>query len=177
MDNLDELLKLSSETLEKMLDEMVIDPAAVEFATQRVINFEVCGLKYKCEFDESVTKSGAKILEFKFYLLNNPHPPKRNDYKSDQQYQIALKKSQVGITGTGNQFKVFSLVCSSIKKYIDQNNPDYITFTADEENRQSLYGTMLKWAMKYISNYRRVFNNPLTGNEVGKEEFWLEKYK
>jgi len=172
---LKELLEMSSEEMDEALQELRIDDPGVSFSTQQVANFEIDGMKYKCDFFESITGDGKRIVEVKFYLLNNPKSPKRSDFKTDRQYQIALKKSQLGIAGTGNAFKVLSAVCTAIKKYIENNTPDYISFTADEENRQKLYEAILRWASKYISGYNRVNYNPLSGVESGPEEFWLEK--
>jgi hypothetical protein len=59
---------------------------------------------------------------------------------------------------------------------IKEIQPDYITFTADEESRQSLYRRFVQVMSKYASTkYNRIVVNPLTGDSVGNEEFWLEK--
>jgi hypothetical protein len=139
------------------------------------IPFEVDGLKYKLEINLSMIYND-KVAEIKFYLLNNPKMPKKSDFMNNIQYNIALKKSQLGITGTGNSFKVLKEVLSLLKYYIDTENIKYLTFTADEENRQKLYKSILqKLIKKYNIPYFEIFKNPLTGDEIGSEEFWLEK--
>lgn len=136
--------------------------------------FEVDGKKYYCEFIISKTEDGKSVLEYKFYLLNG-RKVNRDNFKTDAQYQIALRKSQVGITGTGRPFKVIGNAVGALMRYVKKYNPDYITFTADEANRQRLYATIFRKYGKEIGNYEMTNFNPITKEEKGDEEFWLVK--
>ena len=114
------------------------------------IPFEIDGMQYKLEINLSLFKD-ARIADVKFMLLNNPRSPKKSYFKTNQQYQIAVKKSQVGITGTGNPFKILTKVLSILNYYVNEEKIKYITFSADEENRQKLYGKILQ---KLIEKYQ-----------------------
>ena len=141
----------------------------------RNIPFEIEDKKYKLEINLSLFNN-QKIAEIKFYLLNNPKMPVKLNFKNDMQYNIALKKSQIGITDTGNPFKVLTKVLSLLKYYVDTEDIKYMTFVADEENRQKLYKSILKRIIKLHNiPYKQCDKNPLTGEDLSSEEFWLEK--
>ena len=173
------------ELLIKEIDEELVPDFDVEKVNQYVYRFLVGDLTYQVEMTESfsilyhptiLNKDKKKIVEIKFKLLNNPKLPKLSDFKNNIQYQMALKKSQIGITGTGNPIKVFKKVIGSIINTIKEISPDYITFVADETNRQSLYEKLIEIVEKYIdTKYIRITTNPLNGEKLGTEEFWMEK--
>jgi hypothetical protein len=143
---------------------------------QHIYQFNVKDLLYQVEITESLLPNSKKMIEVKFKLMNNPKAPKRKDFQTDQQYQIALQKSQIGITGTGNPREVFGEVIGVLIDSIKDIQPDYISFTADEEGRQSLYSRLVRLMGRYIpTKYNKIIVNPLTGDSVGNEEFWLEK--
>jgi hypothetical protein len=138
--------------------------------------FDMEDKKYEVRVDIKMTADKKKIGEFKFYLLNSPKLPQRKNFDNDQQYLIALQKSQIGITGTGNAFHIFSKVLSIMIKYCKENDIDYITFVVDEENRQSLYKKILeKLVKKYNLPYKLMDVNPINGSKLSTEEFWLTK--
>jgi hypothetical protein len=118
------------------------------------------------------------IFEFKFKLMNNPNSPKKSNFKDDIQYQIALQKSQIGITGTGDSKEVFDKVISIIVKVIKEKRPSYITFQADEKNRQKLYSLLIKQITSKIKNYKQInYNpsyNPIDNIPLEDGEFWLK---
>lgn len=195
MKSLKEILNTSVEDLNKLsldeidlyidkLDEITPD-FDIEKINQHVYRFTIDDLVYQVEMTESLfvpwhpttlNKDKKKTIEIKFKLLNNPKLPKSSDFKDQYQYQIALKKSQVGITGTGNPLKVFKKVIGSIIKTIEEISPDYITFVADETNRQQLYNKLIGVIGKYInSQYVKIDASPLTGDKCGEEEFWMQK--
>jgi len=142
---------------------------------QHVYRFNVKNLLYQVEITESILPNKKKMIEIKFKLLNNPNAPKRINFTTYQQYQIALQKSQIGLTGTGNPNAVFGHVMGVIIDSIKEIQPDFISFVADEV-RQNLYSKFIKFISKYTPiQYNRITNNPLTGDQLGNEEFWLEK--
>jgi len=130
---------------------------------------------YHLEYTVSLTDNQKRIFDFKFKLMNNPKMPKRINFKTDQQFQIALKKSQIGITGTGNAKKIFDKVISVIVKIVYEKKPEYINFQADEENRQKLYKFLIKDVIKKIDGYKLINVNPLNNDKVVDGDFWLEK--
>ena len=106
---------LENENIDELIETLDIDNISqndinnVKILQGRNIPFEVDGMKYKLEINLSLYNN-HKIAEVKFLLLNNPKSPKLPNFKNFEQYQIALKKSRVGITGTGNPFKILSKV-------------------------------------------------------------------
>lgn len=44
-----------------------------------------------------------------------------------------------GVTGSGDQFRIFTTVVVMVQEFIQAKNPDTIRFTADEPSRQKLY--------------------------------------
>jgi hypothetical protein len=176
---LEEMDSLNKEELDIYIESIVsetVPSSDYMKVNQHVYRFKVKDLLYQVEITESLLPTSEKMIEIKFKLLNNPSAPKRVDFKTDQQYQIALQKSQIGISGTGNPHGVFARVMGVLIESINSIQPDYITFTADEESRQNLYERMLKLMSKYSSiKYNKISINPLTGDKVGNEEFWLER--
>ena len=61
----------------------------------------------------------------------------------------------LGISGTGDEYKVFSAVISCIKEFIGDKNPEVIKFEAYEPSRVKLYFTMIKRAgiLNYVGEY------------------------
>ena len=172
---------LTKENVDKFLEALNINDISPEDISNiknlggKNIPFEVDNLKYKLEINLSLFKN-EKIAEVKFMLLNNPKMPKLSNFKTDIQYQIALKKSQVGITGTGNPFKILTKVLSILNYYVKEENIKYISFTADEENRQQLYKRILeKLINKHNIPYKQLAYNPLNGESLNSEEFWIER--
>lgn len=148
----------------------------VEFEKEgEKFKFKVGDKIYNIEYTQSIIPyNNESVFEFKFKLLNNPKQPKRNDFKTDSQYQIALRKSQLGITGTGNAKKVFDSVISIIIKIISDKKPNYITFQADEPNRQRLYKSIVKDVSSKINTYQQINHNPVTNQPTENGEFWLK---
>jgi len=145
-----------------------INPEVVSGKTYKVT---ISGKVYHIEYVVGLTQSNEKIFEFKFKLMNNPKLPKKSDFKTDQQYQIALQKSQIGITGTGDAKKVFNAIVSVMVKIIKEELPEYITFQADEENRKKLYKLMVKDVLTKIGRYQPIDKHPVTDEMVGIGEF------
>lgn len=54
-----------------------------------------------------------------------------------------------GITGTGNAFKVFATLTEIIREFVEQKQPEYITFSAKEPSRQRLYN---RWSKTLAGN-------------------------
>jgi len=149
----------------------------VEKINSHKYRFTIKNLKYEVDIIESLhLSSNKKIVEIKFKLMNNPNAPKRDQFDTQQQYDIALKKSQIGITGTGSPQKVFGKVVGTIINSIKEIEPDYITFITDEKKKQRIYFKLLKLFDKYVSiKYKQIDTNPLTKEKTEPEEFWLEK--
>ena len=172
---------LTENDIDNFLESLNIDDISSDDITNiknlggKNIPFEVDGMQYKLEINLSLSKN-EKIADVKFMLLNNPKLPKKSNFKNDSQYQIALKKSQIGITGTGNPFKILTKVLSLLNYYVKEENIKFIVFTADEENRQTLYNRILqKLIDKYKIPYKQLSINPLNGNILNSDEFWIEK--
>lgn len=59
----------------------------------------------------------------------------------------------MGITGTGDSRKVFATVIEIIKKYVADNKPKHIYFTAGEPSRRRLYAALVKRVDRALPNY------------------------
>ena len=159
---------LMSEDLSPDFDIKQIDTKKYEFVT-------IKGLIYHVEITESVVlNTGRKILSLKFRLMNNPNAPKRNNFQSDRQYQVALKNSRTGITGTGDAQSVFKKVLGATVTHFEKFRPNYITFIGDEV-RSRLYEKIIDLMKKHVSfDYRKLDHNPVDNIDLGDGEFWLE---
>jgi hypothetical protein len=153
-----------------------IDPSVeYEEMSDRTFKFTDGDKIYHVVYTVSLTEEGKRVFDFKFRLMNNPKSPKSSDFKTDLQYQIALRKSQYGITGTGNSKKIFDKVISIMVKILNTERPEYISFQADEKNRQKLYTLLLRTILKKIKGYEYIDENPITGEMNGPGDFWLER--
>lgn len=58
----------------------------------------------------------------------------------------SISSAKTNITGTGNQHAIFATVIDIIKNFIDEVNPDEMSFTAkkSEPSRIALYNRMMK---------------------------------
>ena len=110
---------LINETLKHLnINEFEFDPNVdYKEIDAKTYEFKDNDKTYYLECIASLTSDKKLIYDFKFKLMNNPKLPNKKDFKDDRQYDIAIRNSQVGITGTGNAFKIFSKVISIIIKY------------------------------------------------------------
>jgi hypothetical protein len=150
-----------------------------ERETNYIKKFNINGLIYTVEATVSEINDKRDIqMEIKFKLKNNPLKSKidRMNFNNEQQYKIALQNSEIGITGTGNQFKVFSDVASCVAQFSDEFKPKYITFESDvtQESRIKLYNRLVKYLIK-DEPYKECSANPLDGSELPEGLFYLER--
>lgn len=175
-----ELSHLNDDELEKFINEVCEDLSpdntGINKLNTRQYEFEINNLIYHVEITESIIKNtNEKMISIKFKLMNNPNAPKRKDFATDRQYQMAVQKSQIGISGTGNSQKVFRKVISAIIMGINELKPKYVTFNADETDRQRLYGKLINLIQKYTPfKYKQLKNHPTSNEELSSDEFWLE---
>ena len=165
--------------LDKFINEMCenLDPDFnIKKITSHKYEFQIKQYIYNVDITESIViATNKKILTIKFKLMNGENQPKRDDFVTDQQYNIALQKSQIGITGTGNSTVVFKKVIGAIITALKDSKPNYITFSADEDNRRNLYGKIIKTIEKYIPvKYKQLDHNPVDNCDLNEGEFWLE---
>lgn len=72
-------------------------------------------------------------------------------------------RNEYGITGTGNQFTVFSTVLEILKSWSNDNsNVDILLFSAKEKSRQRLYRTFAKNISKELNDF--YFDNEYTSS-------------
>tara|TARA_R110000744_G_scaffold9052_8_gene29489 strand:+ start:4949 stop:5383 length:435 start_codon:yes stop_codon:yes gene_type:complete len=97
---------------------------------------------------------GSFIIEDNEYeLFMNPY---RDDDKtwSIEFVQVAndsfARRGKTGITGAGNEVKLFSTVIAGIKQWVKKNKPEVIEFTASEPSRKKLYNSLIKRLSKEI---------------------------
>lgn len=76
-------------------------------------------------------------------------------FSVDKPTGLSKIKDQVAITGTGDQFRVMASVGQAIRQYIAAYDPEFITFTAREPSRISLYNYITRNIGRYISGWTR----------------------
>jgi len=168
-----ELLNLSDEELNKLFE--VLDFGEIEPHDEKNISFDIGDIKYECEFKLSYTFDKKTILEFKFVAVDGSNKPKRTNFDSDEQYKIASKRWGIGILGVNHPLKALKNALSMLRNYVISKKPNYITFTANEENRQRLYIKIFKRYGHLIPSYKMCDKNPLDGSPLSDKEFWLER--
>jgi hypothetical protein len=176
MITLQELLNMSETDVDKMfeildfknLDEP-FDPKQQEFVVDEY--------KYRCEFalGPSEKNPEEKILEFKFIAIDGPNKPKRADYHNDVQYSVATRKWGIGILGVGHPLKALKQALQSLLRYIRSYKPKYVSFYAEEPNRQRLYKKFYERYGYHIPEYKMCNKNPETNEPLDVKEFWLER--
>jgi hypothetical protein len=114
-------------------------------------------------------------MELEFEVLNLKDEPKRKDFQTDTQYQIAVSRFRTSVTNSGKSYTVFSKVFSIRIKYIKKYEPYIVQFDAREENRQRLYKKIISNAFKYLQEYELCSENPIDGRELSDEMFYIKK--
>ena len=176
MITLKELLQLSEQELDKLFEVLDFGDLDKPFDPKE-IEFSVDDFKYRCEFvlGPSEKNPDEKVLEFKFAAVDGPSKPKRDQYQSNVQHAVAVKKWGLGILGVKHPLKALKQALQTLLRYVRSYKPKYISFTADEPNRQSLYKKFFERYGHFISEYRMCDKNPETGEPLDAKEFWLEK--
>jgi len=137
--------------------------------------FDVDEMKYMLQISLSLYQY-RKMADFEFMLLNSPKFPNKSNFENNEQYEIELKKSMFGITGTGNPFRVLSKVGSLMYHYTKEKDIKYVSLTVNEENRQLLYKKLLQRAIRKVNApYKFLTMHPITGFKLDSSEFWMEK--
>ena len=94
----------------------------------------------RAEFDVGGAKYGWKAME--------------GDMEGMWHVEFYIKNKDVddiqGVTGTGNEFKVFATVAKITDEFLSDVKPKSIVFSAKEASRQKLY---IRFAKKLASKY------------------------
>ena len=136
----------------KLMELFDSKPARIKWATKTkrkwVGHFMADEIPYKIIFSSGVSKASSR---FGGWL----HPEQAEstwelsfsiDTKGKLPQEIEDKVGdgkEFGITGTGNQGKVFSTVMVALKELIKTEKPYQIQFTAEENSRMKLYKKMV----------------------------------
>lgn len=170
-----ELLNIPEEELNQQFETLDFGNLDEPFDPKE-IEFSVDDYKYRCEFalGPSQKNPDDKILEFKFVVIDGPNKPKKSDYQSDVQHAVAIRRWGVGVIGVKHPLKALRNALQSLLRYIRSYKPKYITFSADEENRQRLYKKFYEHYGHLIPQYKMCDKNPETDEPLDKKEFWLE---
>lgn len=73
------------------------------------------------------------------------------------------------VLGSGNASQVFACVLRIVDEFIERKHPEYITFTADEPSRQSLYRRMVNAVLTRYADYQRV------GDMKDDSVYWISR--
>lgn len=65
-------------------------------------------------------------------------------------------EGEMGVTGAGSAHEVFGKVTGAVAAYIQENEPDVVTFTAEEPSRRRLYDRMVKTFGAAFPDYKAV---------------------
>ena len=77
-------------------------------------------------------------------MIRKYDPVWKPDFAIEQYSGKAATKDTTGITGSGNEFLVFSTVIDILKSFIKKEKPNAILFSAKEPSRVKLYDTFVK---------------------------------
>jgi len=78
-----------------------------------------------------------------------------------------------GITGTSDEFEVFSTVITIIRKALLEHDPELVAFGAHEGNRQSLYDKMIKFMQRKYSY--ELLDTPPVMFPLGDSKYYVLK--
>lgn len=131
-----------------------------------------------------------------FELANKPYPIKKAYENSDEteyqfktengsEYEITFSwlgeivdiafsnrsawgtdKSAIGLTGTGDAFRIFATVGYATRRYVEYHHTiQKLTFTADEQepSRVKLYNTMAKQLPRYLPDFKLTSAKSING--------------
>lgn len=158
------------------VNELDLNPDSVDLQdnpNEKSIHFTIGNLKYSVEFIKSLLENGKSIVEFKFLLINGPNKPKLSDFYDEVSYLTALRRSQIGISGTGSPINVFKHVLAAVKKYTETESPEYLTFSGDDDH-EKLYKFTDRYIEKYIG-YVPLKKNPINDSEMATGEHWFQR--
>jgi hypothetical protein len=71
----------------------------------------------------------------------------------------------VGITGTGDQFKIFATVMDVLRDFIKSQAPDRVTFEAKEKSRFDLYKALIRRFASRMGYKLEKVDKGITGKE------------
>ena len=151
----------------------LLDFGDLESNESELEDFSVDDIKYKCEFQYGILEDKKTVLTFKFYLIDGPNKPDRKNFATDVQYSIACKRWGIGIVGVKHPLIALKNALTLLVKAIRSKKPDYVSFTANEDNRQRLYKKFFERYGYLIKEYEMSKTDPITGELLGDEEFWL----
>lgn len=81
-----------------------------------------------------------------------------NGFISESAWEMFFHEhGNIGITGQGNEFKVFATVVAMTKEWVKKVKPGILTFTAKESNRVKIYRMIAKrinLGIKFIGEYK-----------------------
>jgi len=86
----------------------------------------------------NLVNEGRKFSYVEFSMYDSSSPYKSVQYGTQE------------VTGTGNEYLVFSTVLDIIKSYIGKSNADYLFFQAKEPSRIKLYDRLARMAGKEV---------------------------
>lgn len=78
-----------------------------------------------------------------------------------------------GITGTGDEFEIFSTVLTIIKKALLEHDPELVAFGAHEGSRQKLYDRMIKLMQRKYSY--ELLDTPPVMFPLGDSKYYVLK--
>lgn len=100
------------------------------------------------KLDGFVATFTVATKKYKFSAVRKDYDSSENSVIRPESWEVLFKlisgpAHQYGITGTGDELKVFSVVIKLIKRVISDNNVTQIYFSVDEPSRKKLYKRMI----------------------------------
>lgn len=109
--------------------------------------------------DDNAFEINFKTIDNEYAFIGeyNERTDSWNVYFVLLQYdEYSQPQLQSKVTGTGNEFVVFSTVIDIIREFIQLYNPTQIDFSADEPNRQQLYKSLVR---RKLPNWNYTLDN------------------
>ena len=120
---------------------------------QNTAVFSVEEYTYKVTFDDNVY-AGSDPDIMPYITMEDP-------LITDVIFSLKGARQQTGkyptdITGSGNEFIVFSTVKNIINEYMNKHSPDYLHFEAQQPSRKKLYRRFVKNLSKRVEMFNDI---------------------
>jgi hypothetical protein len=171
-----EMLYLSDAALDALIEVLDFGDLDKPFEPTDA-TFSVDEYEYRCEFvlGPSAKNSNDRVLEFKFVVADGPNKPARDHFQTDVQHAVVVKKWGIGIIGVKHPLTALKRALQSLLRYVRSYKPKYVSFSAEEPNRQRLYKKFYEYYGHLLPQYRMCNKNPETDEPLDQTEFWLER--
>jgi hypothetical protein len=140
----------------------------------KTLNFSVDDMEYKVEIKDQMFNNTVLSI-FSFVNMTAKKKLVKGKDEDLSFYSDRLAQTKTGKTGTGKQMRIFNEIYNVFIKYIEKFKPKYVGYEAIETNRQKLYFTLMKRAVKQTNlRFTQLKVHPFTEEKLDPIEFYFE---